>query len=113
MKVNNLGTGNSIEVRDAKIQRFTVAASGFISVLHGQNVNIIAGAGEPEGVRSAPVGSIYLRTTAQQGQPSTLRSLERAPRTAGWLSNGGQLGRGLRGSLSGTRRIPGAGAPPD
>lgn len=68
IKVTNLGVGNSIEVRDAKIQRFTVASSGFISVLHGQNVNIIAGTGEPEGVRSAPVGSIYLRT---DGGPSS------------------------------------------
>ena len=67
VKVTNLGTGNSIEVRDSKIQRFTVAASGFISVLHGQNVNIIAGTGEPEGVRSAPVGSIYLRTDGAAG----------------------------------------------
>lgn len=66
-RITNLGLGNSIEVRDAKIQRFTVAASGFISVLHGQNVNIIAGVGEPEGVRSAPVGSIYLRTDGGAG----------------------------------------------
>lgn len=67
VKITNLGTGNSIEVRDNKIQRFTVAATGFISVLHGQNVNIIAGVGEPEGVRSAPVGSIYLRTDGSAG----------------------------------------------
>jgi hypothetical protein len=84
-QIINKGTGNSIEVRDSKTQRFTVAAGGFISVIQGQAVNVIAGLGNPEGVRSAPVGSIYLRTDGAPGACFYVK--ESGPNTReGWVA---------------------------
>lgn len=84
-QIVNKGTGNSFEARDAKGQRFTIAASGFISVIQGQNVNLIAGVGSPEGIRSAPLGSIYLRS---DGGPSASFYVKETANTAntGWVA---------------------------
>lgn len=84
-QIVNKGTGNSFEARDAKGQRFTITASGFISVVQGQNVNLIAGVGSPEGVRSAPVGSIYLRSDGGPSASFYVKETGDTTRT-GWVA---------------------------
>ncbi|MBT2594681.1 hypothetical protein [Arthrobacter sp. ISL-72] len=84
-QIVNKGSGNSFEARDTTGQRFTIAASGLISVIQGQNVNLGAGIGSPEGARSAPVGSIYLRSDGESS--STLYVKESGGTTKlGWVA---------------------------
>jgi len=83
-QIVNKGTGDSIQVRDASAQKFTVSAVGSITVLNGISVNVIAGTGSPEGVRSAPVGSLYLRSDG--GAATSLYVKETGTGNTGWVA---------------------------
>lgn len=83
-QIINKGTGNSMEVRNASAQTFTVAAGGFISVLQGISVNILAGTGSPEGAKTAPVGSLYLRSDGGAGTSHYVK--ESGTGNTGWVA---------------------------
>lgn len=66
-QIINRGTGNSFEARDAQNQRFTITASGFICVLRGHSVNVVAELGSHRGAGGAPGESLYMRTNGGAG----------------------------------------------
>ncbi|WP_307030397.1 hypothetical protein [Arthrobacter globiformis] len=83
-QIVNKGTGDSLQLRDASAQKFTVSAVGGITVINGVSVNIIAGTGSPEGARSAPVGSVYLRSDG--GAATSLYIKETGTGNTGWVA---------------------------
>lgn len=82
LKVINKGTGDCLQMRSGSAQVFTVGASGFISVIQGKSVNVLANTATPEGARSAPIGSLFLRTDGGAGTSFYVK--ESGASTAGW-----------------------------
>lgn len=82
--INSSGTGNAVEYKVAGTSKFVMDSAGKITKINGVSVTHTAGAGSPEGVVTAPVGSVYQRTDG--GAATCLYVKETGAGNTGWVA---------------------------